>query len=230
MTEFSIIIPCLNEQQGICFFLDRLQGLRGQCEIIVVDGGSVDDTVQIATPLVDLVIQSKPGRSVQMNQGAQHASGDCLLFLHADTFLPEDALTQIEYAMAKGYKWGRFDIRLMGQHWLLAVISRFMNLRSAITDIATGDQAIFVDKTLFYQVGAYPDIAIMEDIALSKKLKKQRQAYRIVSRVESSARRWQQFGIYKTMLLMWWLRLLYFLGVSPQQLAQQYQRGQFWKP
>lgn len=230
MAEFSIIIPCLNEQKGIGFFLSRLQGLRPQCEIIVVDGGSVDDTVQIAKPWVDLLIESKPGRAVQMNVGAKHASSECFIFLHADTFLPNDALTQIEQALAQGYRWGRFDIRLIGQHCLLPIISFFMNIRSATTDIATGDQAIFVDKASFYQVGGYPDIAIMEDIALSKKLKKHGRAYRIISHVESSARRWLEFGVFKTILLMWWLRLQYFFGVSPLQLAQQYKSGQFWKP
>jgi rSAM/selenodomain-associated transferase 2 len=229
MTELSIIIPCLNEEKGIHFFLSRLQGLRSQCELILVDGGSDDNTAQIAQPLVDQVIHCAPGRAMQMNVGAKMASSQILLFLHADTFLPNDAIAQIQHAFSKGYRWGRFDIRLIGLHWLLPVISYFMNVRSAITGIATGDQVIFVDKALFQQVGSYPNIAVMEDIALSKRLKKQGQPYRVISRVESSARRWIQFGIYKMILLMWWLRLQYFLGFDPAQLAEQYQRGQFWK-
>jgi len=229
MAELSIIIPCLNEQKGIHFFLSRLQKLRSQCELILVDGGSEDNTVQIAEPLVDQLIQTSVGRARQMNAGADIAASPILLFLHADTFLPDDAVSQIQYALVHGYRWGRFDIHLMGQHWALPVISYFMNVRSAITGIATGDQAIFVEKALFDQVGTYPNIAIMEDIALSKSLKRREQAYRVLSRVDSSARRWIQFGIYKTILLMWWLRLQYFLGVEPTQLALQYQRGQFWK-
>ena len=229
MTELSIIIPCLNEEKGIHFFLSRLQGLRSQCELILVDGGSDDNTVQIAQPWVDQVIHCAPGRAMQMNVGANMASSQVLLFLHADTFLPNDAIAQIQYAFSKGYRWGRFDIRLIGLHWLLPVISYFMNVRSAITGIATGDQVIFVEKALFQQVGSYPNIAVMEDIALSKRLKKQGRPCRVISRVESSARRWIQFGIYKTILLMWWLRLQYFLGFDPAQLAEQYQRGQFWK-
>ena len=131
MPGFSIIIPCLNEQKGMLFFLQRLQALRPQCEIIVVDGGSDDDTVQIARPLVDHLFESKPGRAIQMNMGAEKASSDCLIFLHADTFLPDDAIVQIQHACAQGYHWGRFDIRLIGQHWLLPVISCLMNFRSA---------------------------------------------------------------------------------------------------
>ena len=229
MAELSIIIPCLNEEAGIHFFLRRLQGLRPQCELILVDGGSNDKTVQIAGSLVDQLIHCAPGRAMQMNAGAEMAASQTLLFLHADTFLPDDALIQIQQALSQGYRWGRFDIRLMGQHWLLPVISYMMNGRSAVTRIATGDQAIFVDKALFQQIGRYPNIAIMEDIALSKRLKEHGQSYRVLNRVESSARRWIHFGIYKTILLMWWLRLQYFLGVDPEQLAQQYKRGQFWK-
>jgi len=229
MHELSIIIPCLNEEKGIQLFLSRLQCIRAQCELILVDGGSDDNSVDIAQPLVDHLIHCAPGRAIQMNVGAEVASSPILLFLHADTFLPDDAMAQILLAHSKGYRWGRFDISLMGQHGLLPVISYFMNTRTAITGIVTGDQALFVDKALFQQVGSYPNIAIMEDIALSKNLKKQRLPYRVLSRVDSSARRWEQFGVYKTICLMWWLRLQYFLGVDPEELAEQYQRGQFWK-
>lgn len=229
MAELSIIIPCLNEAKGIHFFLSQLQGLRAQCELILVDGGSGDNTVQTAQPWVDLLIHCAPGRALQMNAGAEVASSPILLFLHADTFLPDDAIVKVQEAFSKGHLWGRFDIRLMGQHRLLTVISYFMNTRSAITGIATGDQALFVDKALFQQVGGYPNIAIMEDISLSTILKGLGRPYRVLSRVESSARRWQEFGVYKTVCLMWWLRLQYFLNVDPEQLAKQYQRGQFWK-
>jgi rSAM/selenodomain-associated transferase 2 len=229
MPELSIIIPCLNEQKGIALFIHELQKLRPQCELILVDGGSADKTVQIAEPFVDHLIHSPRGRAQQMNAGAKKASSNILIFLHADTFLPDDAVSQIQQALQDGYRWGRFDIRLIGGHWFLPVISYFMNLRSALSGITTGDQALFIDKSLFQQVGYYPNIAIMEDIALAKNLKKHGKPFRVYSCVHSSARRWVQSGVYKTILLMWCLRLQYFLGIDPKQLAQQYQGGQFWK-
>ena len=229
MPELSIIIPCLNEQKGIALFIHELQKLRPQCELILVDGGSGDKTVQIAEPFVDHLIHSPCGRAQQMNAGAKKASSNVLIFLHADTFLPDDAVSQIQQALQDGYRWGRFDIRLIGGHWFLPVISYFMNLRSALSGITTGDQALFIDKSLFQQVGYYPNIAIMEDIALAKNLKKHGKPFRVYSCVHSSARRWVQSGVYKTILLMWCLRLQYFLGIDPKQLAQQYQGGQFWK-
>ena len=229
MPELSIIIPCLNEQKGIALFIHELQKLRPQCELILVDGGSGDKTVQIAEPFVDHLIHSPCGRAQQMNAGAKKASSNVLIFLHADTFLPDDAVSQIQQALQDGYRWGRFDIRLIGGHWFLPVISYFMNLRSALSGITTGDQALFIDKSLFQQVGYYPNIAIMEDIALAKNLKKHEKPFRVYSCVHSSARRWVQSGVYKTILLMWCLRLQYFLGIDPKQLAQQYQGGQFWK-
>ena len=229
MPELSIIIPCLNEQKGIALFIHELQKLRPQCELILVDGGSGDKTVQIAEPFVDHLIHSPCGRAQQMNAGAKKASSNVLIFLHADTFLPDDAVSQIQQALQDGYRWGRFDIRLIGGHWFLPVISYFMNLRSALSGITTGDQALFIDKSLFQQVGYYPNIAIMEDIALAKNLKKHGKPFRVYSCVHSSARRWVQSGVYKTILLMWCLRLQYFFGIDPKQLAQQYQGGQFWK-
>ena len=229
MPELSIIIPCLNEQKGIAIFIHELQKLRPQCELILVDGGSGDKTVQIAEPFVDHLIHSPCGRAQQMNAGAKKASSNVLIFLHADTFLPDDAVSQIQQALQDGYRWGRFDIRLIGGHWFLPVISYFMKLRSAISAITTGDQALFIDKSLFQQVGYYPNIAIMEDIALAKNLKKHGKPFRVYSCVHSSARRWVQSGVYKTILLMWCLRLQYFFGIDPKQLAQQYQGGQFWK-
>jgi rSAM/selenodomain-associated transferase 2 len=229
MPELSIIIPCFNEQKGIALFIHKLQKLRPQCEVILVDGGSDDKTVQIAEPFVDLLIHSPCGRAQQMNAGAEKACSNVLIFLHADTFLPDDAVSQIQQALQEGYRWGRFDIRLTGGHWFLPVISYFMNIRSAISGIITGDQALFIDKSLFKEVGCYPNIAIMEDIALAKNLKKYGKPFRVYSCVHSSARRWLQYGVYKTILLMWCLRLEYFLGIDPKQLSQQYQGGQFWK-
>lgn len=227
-TQFSIIIPTLNEEKSIVFFLKQLQGYRDEAELIVVDGGSTDGTVELAGPLVDQLLRSETGRATQMNRGAEVAQGNVLVFLHADSYLPDNALVLINSGFSQAYRWGRFDIRLLGQHKLLPIIALFMNLRSRITAIATGDQSIFVDKDLFNTVGGYPQIELMEDIALSKLLKKTAKPYCIADRVASSARRWLTFGVVKTVLLMWWLRLQYFLGTKPIKLAQLYRKGVFW--
>ncbi len=227
--EISIIIPVLNEQKGIVFFLKHLQCFRRQCQLIVVDGGSVDDTVNLAQPYVDIVLTAPTGRAKQMNRGAIAATAPILLFLHADTFLPDDAVVQIKQAIDQHYSWGRFDIKLISSNPALTLIAWFMNWRSKLTGIATGDQSIFVKKSLFDALGAYPDIALMEDIALSKKLNRVAKPCCVSSTVESSARRWLEFGIVKMTLLMWWLRLQYFLGRSPTSLAQLYKEGLFWK-
>jgi rSAM/selenodomain-associated transferase 2 len=215
--KFSIIIPCLNEQQNIKNCLFALQALRHQAEIILVDGGSQDDTLKIAASLVDKLFISEKGRAKQMNSGAAHANGEILIFLHADTYLPVDALTLISQNISTTKVWGRFDIRLTGSHWMLAVI-------------ATGDQAIFVTKTAFESVNGYPNIALMEDISLSQCLKKLSAPLCLTAKVHSSARRWQEFGVFKIIFLMWSLRLGYFFGENPEVLAQLYQKGDYWLP
>ncbi|MFT7235068.1 MAG: rSAM/selenodomain-associated transferase 2 [Methylophagaceae bacterium] len=226
--QISIIIPCLNESADIRYFLLRLQKLRTKCVLILVDGGSDDETVDIAQPYVDHLIVSEPGRARQMNAGANVVQSGILLFLHADTFLPEDAINQIDLAIEAGHQWGRFDVFLVGSHFLLPMIATLMNWRSALTQIVTGDQGLFVEKTLFDKVGQYPDIALMEDIALSKALKLLTAPYRIRSCVQTSARRWIEFGVIKTVLLMWWCRGQFFFGIDPTYLQQLYRRGQFW--
>ena len=229
MADISIIIPTYNEEIGIITFLTKLQALRPECELIVVDGGSDDDTVNIVEPLVDDVVRSDKGRALQMNVGAAKANAPILLFLHADTFLPTNALEQVQQAMDKGHKWGRFDIKLTGKSLVLSVVAWMMNKRSCMTGIATGDQALFVEKSLFEKVGGYADIALMEDIELSSKLKKQTKPYCVKAKVISSGRRWLSFGVIKTVLLMWWLRLRYFFGSDPTDLEQLYRKGLFWK-
>lgn len=228
--KFSIIIPTLNEQLGIKNCLLALQTLRTQAEIIVVDGGSADQTISIATPLVDKLLSSNAGRARQMNLGAQSAEGEIFIFLHADTYLPENALFLIKQNIASNKVWGRFDIKLTGSHWLLPVIAQLMNWRSRYTGIATGDQVIFVTKTAFDTVNGYPHIALMEDISLSKRLKKLSSPLCLSAKVRSSARRWQQFGVFKIILLMWSLRLGYFFGEQPDRLAQLYKQGCYWLP
>jgi rSAM/selenodomain-associated transferase 2 len=225
--KFSIIIPTLNEEKTIQSCLLALQPLRADCEIIVVDGGSTDNTKILARPLADKVITSAKGRARQMNSGARRASGEVLIFLHADTRLPENALPSIQREIGGQRQWGRFDIQLSGTHFMLKVIAWMMNQRSRLTGIATGDQVIFAARAAFEAVGHYPEISLMEDIALSKTLKKTGPPICLKDKAVSSGRRWEHNGVYKTIVLMWSLRLRYFLGADPQILAFLYTRGVF---
>jgi rSAM/selenodomain-associated transferase 2 len=189
----------------------------------VVDGGSNDATRDIAAPLADRVVESPRGRALQMNAGARASSGTVLLFLHADTILPESAASAISRALQQGDRgWGRFDVRIDGEHPLLPVVAFFMNLRSRLTGIATGDQAIFVRRGAFEQVGGFPSIPLMEDVAISKALKRLSRPACLRERVVTSGRRWEKRGTLRTILLMWRLRLAYALGTDPARLAQRY--------
>ncbi|MGZ5077781.1 MAG: TIGR04283 family arsenosugar biosynthesis glycosyltransferase [Methylobacter sp.] len=226
--KFSIIIPTLNEEKTIEPYLLALQPLRRNCEIIIVDAGIASYNYPHAH-LADKIINSEKGRARQMNHGASHASGEILIFLHADTTLPKNALQLIEQQLGNR-QWGRFNIRLSGNHFMLKIIARMMNWRSRLTGIVTGDQVIFVGKQAFAAVGGYPEIALMEDIAISKALKKIGPPLCLNAKVTSSGRRWERYGVYKTIMLMWSLRLRYFFGADPQLLAELYSRGQFWKP
>lgn len=223
MRSISIIIPALNEAASIEATLLPLQSWRQSGhELILVDGGSCDDTAPVAQPLVDRMIDSAPGRALQMNRGAKVASGDVLLFLHADTLLPSNAEELVCRALDRS-QWGRFDVRLSGRHWLLRVVERMMNWRSCLSGIATGDQGIFVGYELFDRIGGFPNLPLMEDIALSKCLK--REAGRpacIHTPLITSSRRWEQNGIVRTIFLMWRLRLAWFLGVPAHRLARLY--------
>lgn len=223
MTRISIIIPTLNEAAAIAASLRALQTLRGRgVEVIVVDGGSSDATIANASPYADLLIRAARGRALQMNAGAAAASGEALLFLHADTCLPVDADRAIYAHCPTNLAWGRFDMRLSGRHPGLRVIERLINWRSRLAGIATGDQAIFVTRELFDAIDGYPEIALMEDIALSKRLKRHARPGRVNAKVVSSSRRWESNGIARTVWLMWRLRLAYFLGADPGRLAQVY--------
>ena len=223
--KLSIIIPVYNEAKNISALLRRLRDYRFQGhEVIVVDGGSRDNSFDCAMGLVDKLLMSKQGRALQMNVGAEQAEGDILLFLHADTHLPMDADKLIANVINKDKIWGRFDVSLSGEHRFFRIIETMINLRSCITGVATGDQAIFVKRSIFEQSGAYPEIKLMEDIALSKQLKSHGKPACINERVITSSRKWEDNGIVKTVLLMWRLRLLYFLGVSPEKLSSLYYR------
>ncbi len=227
MSYIAIILPVLNEEAQITACLTRLQPLREQnCELIVVDGGSGDRTVALAEPLADRVIPGPKGRAAQMNAGARQACGDILWFLHADSLPPPDAVTLIRVALAPpSRQWGRFDVRLSGRHPLLRVVETLMNVRSRLTGIATGDQGIFVRREAFERIGGYPTIALMEDIALSRLLKRQSGPVCLRQRLTTSSRRWERDGILRTILLMWRLRLAYFFGADPDQLARIYYRA-----
>lgn len=223
----SIIIPCLNESEQVVKTLNALQPLRARGhEVILVDGGSEDDTPSIAKPLVDQVCHSEPGRARQMNLGARAASGDAFCFLHADTLAPDNIDNLIIESLGQSRKkmWGRFDVRLSSTAWPFRIIEWFMNKRSCLTAVATGDQGIFICRNIFNRLGGFADIPLMEDIELSKRLRKVSRPVCIPQRLVTSSRRWEQQGILRTVLLMWSLRLRYFLGSSTASLARAYSR------
>jgi rSAM/selenodomain-associated transferase 2 len=220
--RLSVVMPALNEADGIEEALTSLAPLRARgVEVVVADGGSSDATVALACPLADLVIAAPRGRGTQMNAGAAASGGDVLLFLHADTRLPRDADALIRDGLLRsGCTWGRFDVRIAGAHPLLPIIAAMMNLRSRMTGIATGDQAIFISRAAF---GAgFPEIALMEDIAMAKRLRRTGPPLCISSPAVTSGRRWEKHGVMKTIVLMWCLRLAYFLGATPARLARSY--------
>lgn len=222
----SVILPVLNEAETVGRQLMALRVLRDRgAELVLVDGGSSDGTPDLAAPGVDQVIEAARGRAAQMNAGAAVSQGRVLLFLHADTALPAAADHLIREAITAGASWGRFDVRIDGRQRLLRVVERMMNWRSRLTGIATGDQAVFVRREVFERVGGYPDLPLMEDIALSKRLKQLARPACLHARVVTSARRWQKHGVLRTILLMWWLRARYFLGADPQRLAILYGYG-----
>lgn len=224
MVPLSIIIPCLNEARGIVAALERLQSLReAGAEIIVVDGGSSDASVARAAPHADRVLAAPRGRASQMNSGAARARGGILLFLHADCVLPRNADRLIVDGLDTSSRhWGRFDVCLAGGHPLLALIAFMMNWRSRLTGIATGDQGMFVTRELFAAAGGFPEIPLMEDIAFSRILKSHGAPLCLSARITASGRRWQERGVLRTIVLMWRLRLAYFLGADPADLALRY--------
>jgi len=222
--RLSIIIPTLNEETAIGDLLVDLAPLRKKGhQVILVDGGSTDRTLEVAAPAVDRVIQSACGRASQMNAGARDADGDVLWFLHADTRVPGEAAGELSRACTRGSRWGRFDVSLSGSHWLLRVVARMMNLRSRLTGVASGDQGIFVMRDTFHAVSGFPQIPLMEDIAMSKTLCRHSPPACIRHpKLQTSSRRWEQRGIVATIALMWRLRLAYAFGAAPQDLAKRY--------
>lgn len=221
----SIIIPTLNEAATIQALLGSLQTERQQGhEVIVVDGGSHDPTLALAEGLADVILVSAQSRALQMNRGAQQAQGDILWFLHADSAIPAQATHSIVQALSHHpQRWGRFQVQLSGTDWRFKMIAWFMNQRSRLTGICTGDQGIFVTRTLFETCQGFPNIALMEDIALSQCLLKHAgKPQTLPLRLLTSSRRWQQHGIWSTIFLMWRLRWAYFRGQDPAQLKRWY--------
>ena len=224
MTRLSIIVPVLNEAGQIEKHLAALAALRERGhEVIVVDGGSRDNTFELAKASCDRVVTAPRGRAAQMNAGAALASGEVFLFLHADTRLPDDADRLIAAGLASTQRcWGRFDMAIAGEHPLLPMIAWMMNRRSHWTGIVTGDQALFVRREVFWACGGFPPLALMEDIALSRCLKRTGKPLRLRQKVITSGRRWENKGVVRTILLMWRLRLAFFFGADPAWLAKQY--------
>lgn len=228
MTEsapsLSVILPVLNEAQDIRATLLPLQALRALGhELILVDGGSRDDTVMLARGLVDRVLHAPRGRALQLRAGAEQARGEWLWFVHGDTRVSGRAQAALLQAIAEpGPAWGRFDVRLSGRAWPLRLIERLINLRSRLSGIATGDQALFVHRDLYRRLGGWPPIPLMEDVALSRVLKRVARPRCLRETVLTSSRRWERHGILATVWLMWRLRLAFTLGADPARLARRY--------
>ncbi|MDH5485795.1 MAG: TIGR04283 family arsenosugar biosynthesis glycosyltransferase [Gammaproteobacteria bacterium] len=222
--KISVIIPCLNEAGNISNTLDRLQALRtAGHEIIISDGGSKDNTLALCASRVDHIIHSEAGRAKQMNTAVSQASGDVLWFLHADTLVQPDSHQHILQALNNtAYHWGRFDIILSSPKFIFRIIERMMNFRSCLTAIATGDQGIFIRKSGLENIGGYKDISLMEDIEISKRLRHLSKPACIKQPLTTSSRRWEKHGVIRTIVLMWYLRLRFFLGTPADSLSVLY--------
>ena len=222
--SLSIVMPVLNEAAGITATLQALAPLTARgVQLIVVDGGSTDGTAARAQAAGATVVTAPRGRALQMNAGAEHASAGVLLFLHADTVLPQAADQLIAQALASGQAvWGRFDVRITGQPWMLRVVAACMNARSRWSGIATGDQAVFMTRAAFEAAGGFADQPLMEDIELSRRLRQLSRPACLRAKVQTSGRRWETRGVWRTITLMWRLRFAYWCGAAPERLAALY--------
>ena len=223
MQKYSVIIPALNEADCLPDALGRLQTARGRGhEVILADGGSVDATRELAQGRVDQILECDPGRAQQMNRGAEIATGGVYVFLHADTLLSPEFDRILDNLFVSENDWGRFDIKLSGEQPVFRCIETMMNIRSRLTGIATGDQALFAGRQIFQEVKGYAELPLMEDLELTARLKKKSPPVCVAEKVISSSRRWEKNGALKTILLMWKLRLRYALGHDPKALAREY--------
>jgi rSAM/selenodomain-associated transferase 2 len=222
----SVVIPVRNEAQALPGLLDDLADLRATgAELILVDGGSSDGTCELALGRVDQLLRTAPGRALQMNAGAAVARGEYLWFVHADTRVSVESLESLQGALKERPLWGRFDVRLSGPGLALQVIGAMINLRSRLSGIASGDQGVFVARQHFEAMGGYAQMPLMEDLQLCRRLKARARPRCLRPPLSTSSRRWEQHGIWRTVVLMWCLRLAYYCGASPEKLARQYQRG-----
>lgn len=218
-----IVVPVLDEAATLAPRLNALEVFRRRgARVVVVDGGSQDDTLAIARERADLAFPAPRGRAAQMNAGAAACPAGVFLFLHADTVLPDDADLLVRRATLGPFAWGRFDVHIDSPRRALRVVAASMNLRSRWSGIATGDQALFVRHELFERVGGFPDLPLMEDIAISRLLKRHGRPACLRDRVVTSGRRWERHGVWRTIFLMWRLRAAYFLGADPRELAIRY--------
>lgn len=223
VASLCIVIPVLNEGTQLPHCLRALQPYRTRgARIVVVDGGSSDESRRIAEQHADIVLSGPRGRGAQMNAGAAACPANAYLFLHADSRLPTSADTDIRRALIGGHQWGRFDVQIRGRHPLLPLVARLMNMRSRVTGIATGDHALFVRHDLFMSVNGFSEMPLMEDIELCRVLLRYGPPACLRAVVQTSGRRWDQDGFLRTLGLMWSLRLAYSLGVSPKRLAPLY--------
>ncbi len=224
MKSLSIIIPMLNEQKNIRDLLRLLQPARScGAELIVVDGGSADSSCEYAEPLCDHLVHSERGRARQMNAGEKIANGTLLWFLHADSIPSDVVLDRLrEVCGSSEVIWGRFNICMSGRHFLLKMVAFMMNIRSRVTGIATGDQGIFIHRDLFKKVNGFPELLLMEDISICGELKKIKIPLCCTEKLLTSSRRWEEKGIFRTIVFMWWIRCAYAMGRNPKNLHQQY--------
>ncbi len=218
----SVVIPMYNECESILHVLNDLKNRGDQVEIIVVDGGSSDESMSMACKLAR-VETSRKGRAVQMNAGAETASGDILLFLHADTVLPEGALAKVKECLKDpDVIGGRFKVSLTGQAYGYRLVSWMINLRDGLTKGFTGDQAIFIKRESFFAIGRYKEMQLFEDLDLARRMKRSGKVVRIPDNVVTSSRRWEKGGLLKTITKMWILRTLYLVGVPDRILSRGY--------
>jgi rSAM/selenodomain-associated transferase 2 len=224
--KIAIVVPVFNEALAVPRFLAHVADSKvtenQDFELVFVDGGSTDNTTALIQDAGLRVISSPKGRAWQMNAGAAQTTGDVLLFLHADTQLPQNALKAITTSLAGKICWGRFDVRIAGKPWMLGVVARMMNWRSRLTGIATGDQAMFMTRTAYQAIGGFPEQALMEDIEASRRLRQLSRPACISSPLVTSGRRWESKGVWTTIFLMWRLRWAYWRGQNPKQLAELY--------
>lgn len=219
----AIVVPMRNEIAIVPDLIEHLQHWRVRgCEVLVVDGGSTDGSADAVRRAGFEVVESLPGRALQMNTGAASAVADVVLFLHADTRLPDDADRMVAAAVGCGRLWGRFDVHILGKPVMLRLVSTLMNLRSRWTGIATGDQAMFVRRETFLALGGFPQQPLMEDIELSRRLRALSPPACIATKAQTSGRRWEVKGVWRTIVLMWSLRLAYWLGAPAERLARDY--------